>query len=110
MLTKFEFEMPNWGTGNVNLYYWGDNASCSWPGDAMTLVDGTTHTYCVTVDASVKFEGIIVNFKQNNDVKQSIDITTNLPEEPGEYTITYVDSWSQNSGGTWVFGATISSK
>ena len=85
----FEFTLPDWsGTlNNVALYYWGQNASCSWPGDAMTLVEGTTATYCVEVNASVVFDGIIISFEQNGTRKQSKDITENLPTEPGKYEI-----------------------
>ena len=96
----FEFTLPNWDpiAEKPTFYYWGTNANVGWPGEAMTLVEGTTNTYCITIEKDVVFSGIIVTFEQGGQSKQSVDIKTNLPTEPGRYELSYTEFTWDNSG------------
>jgi len=65
------------------------------------------NTYYIEIDATVRIDGMIIIFDQGSDVKQSMDITENLPTTAGNYNIVMSSEWVQNSGGTWCFTASI---
>ncbi len=101
---RIEFELPSWNppATNPRCHYWGSintesenlfdvNAKSN-----MTL-DSSTGRYYIDIDATAKLEGIIIIFNQKDDkgaeqIKQSVDITTNLPTGAGTYLIT--GEWS----------------
>ena len=96
---RIEFELPNWNppATTPRVHYWGSintesenlfdvNAKSN-----MTL-DSNTGRYYIDIDKTAKLEGIIVIFNQGKEVKQSVDITTNLPNGAGTYLIT--GEWS----------------
>lgn len=110
----FKFTLPEWDpiAENPRLYYWGSEspsgdmftAGCE---SNMTLLEG--QTYYIEIASSVTLEGLIIIFDQDNQVKQSFDITTSLPTEAGVYNIVVNDwaNWSQNDFGVWCFIAEI---
>lgn len=113
-----EFTLPsNWSpeAKNPRLYYWGnENVSnelfTNGATSNMTSIDGST--YYIELSTSIVFDGIIIIFDQGNEVKQSLDITTNLPSSAGEYIIS-VDwnaSWKTNGSGVYCFEASIAAK
>ena len=82
----------NWST--VNIYYWSDanNTMTTWPGDAMTKVDGNIYKY--VVPAGTQY----VIF--NNGSTQTDDLT--IPAGKNMYT--YNGDWSNYSVCNHVWG------
>ena len=114
VIARVYFTTPSWGgslTMAPAIYYWGSWGNSGWPSATnMTPVtsSGWNKEYYFDIDLGGKpLTGIIVTFKQDGQEKKSMDITSNLPTDSGEYVIksTY-SSWSNN-----VFkGVTISKK
>jgi len=106
------FTLPNWtpAASNPRLYYWGSETI---EGDFFTagcesnMTSLGDNTYYIEIDATVRIDGMIIIFDQGSDVKQSMDITENLPTTAGNYNIVMSSEWVQNSGGTWCFTASI---
>ena len=76
----------------------------------MTAVDGSKvnagSTWYYDLDLSKgNITGLIIMFYEGSDLKQSVDITTNLPTVAGEYEIKPTWSWSNGK-----FQAAITAK
>lgn len=102
---------------NPRLYYWGsetisDSLFTCGASSNMKLLEG--RTFYIELDTSITLEGLIIIFDQGSEVKQSFDITTNLPTQKGTYEIVVPDwgenGWEPNSFGVWCFKATINAK
>lgn len=65
----YYFNTENWST--VNCYAWDDKGNNSWPGKAMTAVEGRTNWYYVELD----FEGAFNVIFNNGSGTQTKDIT-----------------------------------
>ncbi len=113
-----EFTLPSaWDpeAKNPRLYYWGSenessNLFANGASSNMTSIDEST--YYIELSTEIVLDGIIIIFDQGNEVKQSLDITTNLPSSAGEYIIS-VDwnaSWKTNGSGVYCFEASIAAK
>lgn len=113
---RITFTLPDFDPVAVNprLYYWGsesisDSIFTLGATSNMTQLEGST--YYIDFDTSVTLEGLIIIFDQGNEVKQSFDITTNLPTEAGTYHINVPDwtsnGWKQNTYGVWCFVAEL---
>ena len=73
----------------------------------MTQKSGAT--YYIDLSADISFDGMIIIFDQGNDVKQSYNITGDLPTEGGNYEIIVDDwgRWEPNENNVWCFFARI---
>ena len=113
-----EFTLPSGWTPiaeNPRLYYWGsetvsDSIFSLGATTNMTSIDGAT--YYIDLDASITFDGIIIIFDQGSEVKQSYNISENLPTSAGDYEIIVDDwgAWDPNEYGVWCFHARIAAK
>lgn len=114
------FTLPSgWNPNATNprLYYWGSESVS----DSMFTCGATSNmkllsgrTFYIDIDTSITLEGLIIIFDQGSEVKQSFDITTNLPTVAGTYEISVLDwgenGWEANSFGVWCFKAILEKK
>ena len=114
------FTLPsgwNPSASNPRLYYWGSESTS----DSMFTCGATSNmkllsgrTFYIDIDTSITLEGLIIIFDQGSEVKQSFDITTNLPTVAGTYEISVPDwgenGWEANSFGVWCFKAILEKK
>lgn len=118
VIVTLYFTLPDW-SGNLSapsLHYWGTgiqgtNWSTIEATPNMTAVSSSTGanaTYKITIDITDgTLSGLIVFFKENGAIKQSVDVTANLPTVTGEYVIT--SSYSSWPDGKFT-GVTITKK
>ncbi len=96
----------NWTWNSLAIHYWGGHTTTSdrWPGDAMYKIgtNGDSHSvYCALVASNST--GII--FNNNNNGKQTSNITTNITDMKGFYISG--GSGTNHSAGTWDVDATF---
>ncbi len=117
------YTIPSWTPEitNPKLYYWGTDASgneitntIDWGNSddtqgSMQHISGNDYKMTIALDNGLEITGLIVVMYQSGEKKQSQDIETSI-KEAGEYQITFVNNWVENSFGEWVFGATISKR
>ena len=114
-LIHIEYTLPTgWTPEAVNprLYYWGSETAS---GDLFNLgaesnmTQKSGATYYIDLSADISFDGMIIVFDQGNEVKQSYNITGDLPTEGGNYEIIVDDwgRWEPNENNVWCFFARI---
>ena len=113
---RITFTLPNFDPAAVNprLYYWGSETisdSIFSLGATSNMSQLSGSTYYIDLSTSISLEGLIIIFDQGNEVKQSFDITSNLPTSAGTYNINVPDwgpdGWKPNSFGVWCFVAEL---
>lgn len=93
-ITLYFKNTQNWS--QVNCYAWRDsNSNATWPGAAMTLVEGAYYSY--TLDAA-KYDSIIFN----NGTAQTVDLSLADVEDNTMFTLD-----SQNGEGKWTCKTSI---
>ena len=93
------------GWSNVYLYAWHDQGSAvtaAWPGDAMTLVDGETNLYAITVPVSAT--NVIFN---NGSGTQTANIVPSAQANTYDYAtgFWYVKGESNTADAYYLFGS-----
>ena len=101
---RFEFELPDWNPKATSpaMHIWGQNGSSfptisNWNSSSysnMTLKEGRVYYVEWTETTPVTFEGFIIQFWQDGQVKKSVDIKTGLPTEEGTYKLNWSGNWS----------------
>lgn len=112
---RIYFTLPSGWTPiaeNPRLYYWGSQTisdSIFTLGASSNMASDDGKTYYIDLESSISFDGMIIIFDQGSEVKQSYNISDNLPTSAGEYQIIVDDwaAWDPNEFGVWCFHARI---
>lgn len=115
---RVEFEVPDWATSAPRIHYWGSTNTESLglfsvgADSNMTQVDDG-RVYYIELDPTQTYDGCIIIFDQNQDLKHSADLDlSSVTLTAGKaYTITMdANGWYDRGDGTWVFPISISEK
>lgn len=97
------FTQPDSGWDNLCVHYWGGSAESSWPGDGLAW-GYVNNSHQTVYYGDVPFDSTGIIFNNNNNGKQTVNITSNIVNKKGFYTTGVIDGEGHYEVGNWNVG------